>query len=543
MDESTADLNIHTSLMALEKENIVQRPERIRQKSVILVGTDKTTTKVAKKLAKFGIGKLIIFDHKKTAEQLDEFKHSLFSINPVIELECYAMDLKIAYNFKLFEDRIGHGSLTNEKVDLVIDCSSDIEFQKCINMACTDQDQKWLSCTILSALAGFIRFFEPGKYACRECSQLPVSMPKTNSLSYDDILPTTISILSASTVQMALKVLLEFGESKNYIRYDATKDDFISTILKPNDQCAIPKCIQRQEDYQNRFRASNLRPAAQLTKSSTRKRPLPNDDENDDEVVFLKHVTRKVLPILPISPTPPAQKFKVIVEPIGKTRKRPANSRPIKRRNFNPQMEVQLPENLTILPRQPAAPRFRMIGISKICDTPKSIIGSILPRVRMTATVVKILSKEVIYKVCREKNCRNEVHEEIVESPNGDVKKVYKCLNHDRSEKHASAYRARIRIADMTGTTEIVLLDAAESLFGITSYDMTQLRIHKREEYQKVVNKVLYKKFDFKILYQVKGLQEIQPITLFCEECQPCDLNYYRNELKRTIQTLGISCQ
>jgi hypothetical protein len=49
-----------------------------------------------------------------------------------------------------------------------------------------------------------------------------------------------------------LRFLLKFGEVAPYVGYNALKNFFPSTVMKPNPSCSNAHCVQRQGEYQVR---------------------------------------------------------------------------------------------------------------------------------------------------------------------------------------------------------------------------------------------------------------------------------------------------
>ncbi|VDP31048.1 unnamed protein product [Heligmosomoides polygyrus] len=273
MSAEVVDTNPYSRLMALKRMGIVKDYEKIREKTVAVVGVGGVGSVVAEMLTRCAIGKLILFDydkvelanmnrlfyqpHQSGLSKVEAAKDTLIHINPDVEIETHNYNITTMENFNNFVDRIRHGSLTGGKVDLVLSCVDNFEARMTVNTACNEENQIWMESGVSeNAVSGHIQYIEPGRTACFAC--VPPLVVASNiderTLKREGVcaasLPTTMAVIAGFLVQNTLKYLLNFGEVSMYVGYNALLDFFPRQEIRPNDQCDDRFCRQRQEEYQ-----------------------------------------------------------------------------------------------------------------------------------------------------------------------------------------------------------------------------------------------------------------------------------------------------
>eukprot|EP01130_Rhizamoeba_saxonica_P003351 TRINITY_DN141_c0_g1_i1.p1 TRINITY_DN141_c0_g1~~TRINITY_DN141_c0_g1_i1.p1 ORF type:complete len:506 (+),score=144.48 TRINITY_DN141_c0_g1_i1:163-1518(+) len=272
MSSEVVDSNPYSRLMALKRMGIVDNYERIRDFSIIIVGLGGVGSVAAEMLTRCGIGKLLMFDYD-TVElanmnrlffrpdqagmtKTDAAEETLRNINPDVEFEAYTYDITKLENFNHFLDRIQHGGLDGQKVDLVLGCVDNFEARIAVNQACVEFNQNWMESGVSEdAMSGHIQFVKPGETACFECAPplMVASGIDEKSIKREGVcaasLPTTMSVTSAFLIQNTLKFLLGFGDVSYYLGYNAMKDFFPSYVMRPNETCRNKHCVQRQKEY------------------------------------------------------------------------------------------------------------------------------------------------------------------------------------------------------------------------------------------------------------------------------------------------------
>ncbi|KAH8387780.1 hypothetical protein KR093_009465 [Drosophila rubida] len=276
MSAEVVDSNPYSRLMALQRMNIVKDYERIRDKSVAIVGVGGVGSVTADMLTRCGIGKLILFDYDKvelanmnrlffTPDQAGLSKvaaaaRTLSFINPDVRIETHNYNITTVENFDNFLATISTSGIEQgQPVDLVLSCVDNFEARMAINAACNEHNLNWFESGVSeNAVSGHIQFIRPGDTACFACAPPLVVAENIDerTLKREGVcaasLPTTMGITAGLLVQNALKYLLNFGEVSDYLGYNALNDFFPKMTLKPNTQCDDRHCLQRQKDFQAR---------------------------------------------------------------------------------------------------------------------------------------------------------------------------------------------------------------------------------------------------------------------------------------------------
>lgn len=273
MSSEVKDSNPYSRLMALQRMGIVNEYERIRTKSVAVVGVGGVGSVTADMLTRCGIGKLILFDYDKvelanmnrlffTPDQaglskVDAAAETLNFINPDVTILTNNYNITTVDSFNKFLDAIKTGGFDGQPVDLVLSCVDNFEARMAINAACNELNLNWFESGVSeNAVSGHIQFIKPGELACFGCAPPLVVAENIDekTLKREGVcaasLPTTMGIVAGMLVQNTLKYLLNFGSVSNYLGYNALIDFFPKMDLRPNPQCDDYWCRQRQAEYQ-----------------------------------------------------------------------------------------------------------------------------------------------------------------------------------------------------------------------------------------------------------------------------------------------------
>ncbi|XP_062536760.1 ubiquitin-like modifier-activating enzyme 5 isoform X3 [Armigeres subalbatus] len=273
MSSEVVDSNPYSRLMALQRMGIVNEYERIRQKSVAVVGVGGVGSVTADMLTRCGIGKLILFDYDKvelanmnrlffTPDQaglskVEAAAKTLNFINPDVKILTNNYNITTVESFDQFLNTIKTAGIEeNTPVDLVLSCVDNFEARMAINAACNELSLNWFESGVSeNAVSGHIQFIRPGDTACFACAPPLVVAENIDekTLKREGVcaasLPTTMGIVAGMLVQNTLKYLLNFGTVSDYLGYNALIDFFPKMSLKPNPTCDDRFCIDRQKDY------------------------------------------------------------------------------------------------------------------------------------------------------------------------------------------------------------------------------------------------------------------------------------------------------
>lgn len=261
---------------------IVQEYERIREKSVAVVGVGGVGSVTADMLTRCGIGKLILFDYDKvelanmnrlffTPDQaglskVEAAAKTLNFINPDVNIETHNYNITTVDNFEHFLNTIKTGNIDGSgPVDLVLSCVDNFEARMAINSACNELGLNWIESGVSeNAVSGHIQLIKPGESACFACAPPLVVAENIDekTLKREGVcaasLPTTMGIVAGMLVQNTLKYLLSFGEVSDYLGYNALNDFFPQMSLKPNRTCDDRYCLKQQKLFAARPKVEKI---------------------------------------------------------------------------------------------------------------------------------------------------------------------------------------------------------------------------------------------------------------------------------------------
>lgn len=297
MSAEVIDSNPYSRLMALQRMGIVQQYERIREKSVAIVGIGGVGSVTADMLTRCGVGKLILFDYDKvelanmnrlffTPDQsglakVDAAARTLQFINPDVSIVTNNYNITTIEFFDQFLTAIKTGGLDNlSPVDLVLSCVDNFEARMAINTACNELNIIWFESGVSeNAVSGHIQLLKPGETACFACAPPLVVAENIDekTLKREGVcaasLPTTMGMVAGMLVQNTLKYLLSFGEVSDYLGYNALIDFFPKMSLRPNTQCDDRFCLERQKEF-------NAKPKVEKKEDIINKESAPKHAEN-----------------------------------------------------------------------------------------------------------------------------------------------------------------------------------------------------------------------------------------------------------------------
>jgi len=273
MSMEVRDDNPYSRLMALQRMGVVEEYEKIREKAVIIVGVGGVGSVVAEMLTRCGIGKLLLYDYDKVEmanmnrlffrpeqsgmSKVEASQSTLRDINPDVEFEVYNQNITTSANYEALLDRISHGGIKKQPVDLVLSCVDNYAARLTINAACNELGQTWMESGVSeNAVSGHIQLMIPGETACFECAppMVVASEGDEKAIKREGVcaasLPTTMGITAGFLAQSTLKFLLNFGQVSNFLGYNAMTDFFPSYDMVCNPDCGSNWCKKRQKEFQ-----------------------------------------------------------------------------------------------------------------------------------------------------------------------------------------------------------------------------------------------------------------------------------------------------
>lgn len=273
MSAEVVDSNPYSRLMALQRMGIVKDYERIRSKTVAVVGVGGVGSVAAEMLTRCGVGRLLLYDYDKVElanmnrlffrpeqcgmTKTDAAAQTLSHINPDVAIESYTMNITTVDGFDQFKASVTDADSGRSRVDLILSCVDNYEARITINQVCLELQQTWMESGVSEdAVSGHIQTLIPGETACFQCVPplVVASGIDERTLKREGVcaasLPTTMGIVAGMLVQNSLKYLLEFGAVSRYLGYNSLKDFFPSMDIKPNTACCNNRCLDAQQAYQ-----------------------------------------------------------------------------------------------------------------------------------------------------------------------------------------------------------------------------------------------------------------------------------------------------
>jgi len=273
MSGEVVDSNPYSRLMALQRMGIVKDYEKIREKTVAVVGVGGVGSVAAEMLTRCGIGRLLLYDYDKVElanmnrlffrpeqcgmTKTDAAAETLSHINPDVDIESYTMNITTVDGFEEFKNSVIDPDTGASRVDLILSCVDNYEARITINQVCLELKQTWMESGVSEdAVSGHIQTIIPGKTACFQCVPplVVASGIDERTLKREGVcaasLPTTMGIIAGMLVQNTLKYLLNFGTVSSYLGYGSLKDFFPTMEIKPNTGCCNNLCVKEQETYQ-----------------------------------------------------------------------------------------------------------------------------------------------------------------------------------------------------------------------------------------------------------------------------------------------------
>ena len=224
----------------------------LRKKTIMIAGVGGVGSLSAEMLARCGVGKLIIIDldtveevnlnrvmyqpkhiGRKKAEVCTEILHT---INPDTQVEFIDTDIMSLDFEKAFELIISHS-------DLVLNGLDNIPARQYLNVKCVSLNKSYVDAGALrSGFGGYVHLVIPRKTACYQCTasvQINVASNDVRGPQCAASLPSTLAIVSSLQVQNALKFLLDFGHTADFISYNGLTDEFTSLKLQRDENCYV----------------------------------------------------------------------------------------------------------------------------------------------------------------------------------------------------------------------------------------------------------------------------------------------------------------
>lgn len=225
----------------------VKGQERLREKSVLVVGTGGLGCPTALYLAAAGVGSLGLLDFDRVnltnlQRQILHWEKDLGRPKVVSAGEKLA-EMNSDVKLNLIEERLRADNALElmEPYDLVIDGTDNFQAKFLINDACVSLGKNFLHAGILR-FEGQLLAVKPGSSACYRC--VFDALPKEDcvpSCAEAGVLGAVAGVLGSLLASEALKLLLDFGEPlfDTMLIFDAKKTAFRKVPLRRRESCPV----------------------------------------------------------------------------------------------------------------------------------------------------------------------------------------------------------------------------------------------------------------------------------------------------------------
>ena len=208
--------------------------EKLKEKKVLIVGIGGLGCTVANLLARMKVKLILIDDDIVDDTNLE--RQTLFETKDLLEQKCIVAKEKLeqftsieAINKRLIEENI---DIIPKDIDLIIDCTDNVETRLLINRYCHDNNIPWIYSGAVGNI-GIIYFINNDK-PCYEC----LNKNKQGETSCEiGVLNTTVTMVAAITAHNAIDFLIKGKVENNIIRI--TENNLTKIIPKRDPRCTI----------------------------------------------------------------------------------------------------------------------------------------------------------------------------------------------------------------------------------------------------------------------------------------------------------------
>ncbi len=244
--------------------------EKLRNSTIAIVGLGALGSNSAELLARAGIGKLILIDRdiielsnlqrQSLFDESDvgkakaaQAKEHLSKINSVVKIDFFIDDLNFENIEKIF----------NEKIDLILDCTDNLETRFLINdfsirgkikdFLRPENSKNFLGKNKIPLIyssavgsKGYVFNVIPNKTPCLRCFLKEATQLETCETV--GVLNTITNLISSMQINEAIKILLHKNNmEKNLLFFDIWKNELLKIKVNRNNNCIC--CIKNNFEY------------------------------------------------------------------------------------------------------------------------------------------------------------------------------------------------------------------------------------------------------------------------------------------------------
>ena len=225
--------------------------EKLRKSTVAIVGLGALGSVSAELLARAGIGKLILID-RDVVELSNLQRQNLFDENDVGKPKALAakehlskINSEIEINF--FIDDLNFENIKkilNEKIDLILDCTDNLETRFLINDFSIKNKIPFIYSSAVGS-KGYVFDVVPDKTACLRCFLKEAS--QLDTCETVGVLNTTTNLISSIQVNEAIKILLNKNYEKELLFFDIWKNELLKIKINKSRNCIC--CVKHNFEH------------------------------------------------------------------------------------------------------------------------------------------------------------------------------------------------------------------------------------------------------------------------------------------------------
>jgi len=225
--------------------------KKLGKSTVAIVGLGALGSNSAELLARAGIGQLILID-RDVVELSNLQRQSLFDENDVGKPKALAAKEhlnKINSEIKIdfFIDDLNFeniNKLLENKTDLILDCTDNLETRFLINDFCIKNSIPFIYSSAVGS-KGYVFDIFPGKTPCLRCFLKEARALDTCETA--GVLNTITNLVSSIQANEAIKILLKKDYEKYLLFFDVWKNDLLKIKVNKNKNCIC--CAKNYFEY------------------------------------------------------------------------------------------------------------------------------------------------------------------------------------------------------------------------------------------------------------------------------------------------------
>lgn len=225
--------------------------KRLQNSYVAIVGLGALGSVSAQLLARAGIGRLVLVD-RDIVELSNLQRQSLFDESDIGNPKASAAkeklnDINSEIKIDFFIEDLNYeniGKILNEKVDLILDCTDNLETRFLLNDFCIKNNIPFIYSSAVGS-KGYVFDVVPKQTACLRCFLKEATALDTCETG--GVLNTITNLISSIQVNEAIKILLNKDYEKYLLFSDISKNELTKIKINKNKNCIC--CAKNNFEY------------------------------------------------------------------------------------------------------------------------------------------------------------------------------------------------------------------------------------------------------------------------------------------------------